>query len=37
MVGDGVTLFTEVGTGTVLQGLIRKIAPEVEVESISTI
>ena len=37
MVGDGVTAFTEIGTGTVLQGLIRKIAPEVEVESISTI
>ena len=37
MVGDGVTLFTEVGTGTVLQGLIRKIAPEVEVTSVSTI
>jgi [acyl-carrier-protein] S-malonyltransferase len=37
MVSDGVTEFTEVGTGTVLQGLIRKIAPEVEVESISTI
>mgnify|MGYP002511792195 FL=1 len=37
MVGDGVTEFTEVGTGTVLQGLIRKICPEVEVESISTI
>lgn len=37
MVSDGVTQFTELGTGTVLQGLIRKIAPEVEVESISTI
>lgn len=37
MVGDGVSIFTEVGTGTVLQGLIRKIAPGVEVESISTI
>lgn len=37
MVSDGYTHFTEVGTGTVLQGLIRKIAPEVEVESISTI
>ncbi|MBR0335297.1 MAG: ACP S-malonyltransferase, partial [Alistipes sp.] len=37
MVNDGVTTFTEIGTGTVLQGLIRKIAPEVEVESISTI
>lgn len=37
MANDGVTTFTEIGTGTVLQGLIRKIAPEVEVESISTI
>jgi [acyl-carrier-protein] S-malonyltransferase len=37
MVSDGVTEFTEVGTGTVLQGLIRKIAPEVEVTSVSTI
>ena len=37
MANDGVTAFTEIGTGTVLQGLIRKIAPEVEVESISTI
>lgn len=37
MVADGVAHFTELGTGTVLQGLIRKIAPEVEVESISTI
>lgn len=37
MANDGVTAFTEIGTGTVLQGLIRKIAPEVAVESISTI
>lgn len=37
MANDGVTAFTEIGTGTVLQGLIRKIAPEVEVTSVSTI
>jgi len=37
MVSDGVTQFTELGTGTVLQGLIRKIAPEVTVTSVSTI
>lgn len=37
MRADGATHFTEIGTGTVLQGLIRKIAPEVEVTSISTI
>lgn len=37
MANDGVTAFTEIGTGTVLQGLIRKIATEVEVTSISTI
>ena len=34
---DGVTQFTELGTGTVLQGLIRKINPEAEVTSIGTI
>jgi hypothetical protein len=29
--------FTEVGTGTVLQGLIRKISAEVDIVSVSTI
>lgn len=37
MTSDGVTEFTELGTGTVLQGLIRKINPEAEVTSIGTI
>lgn len=34
MVADGASHFTEVGPGTVLQGLISKIAKEVEVEGI---
>ena len=34
MVADGATHFTEVGPGTVLQGLVSKIAKEVEVEGI---
>ena len=36
MVADGLTQFEEIGPGTVLQGLIRKISPEAEVESKST-
>ena len=34
MVADGATHFTEIGPGTVLQGLVSKIAKEVEVEGI---
>lgn len=34
MVADGATHFTEIGPGKVLQGLIKKIAPEVEVTGI---
>ena len=37
MAADGVTSFTEMGCGTVLQGLIRKICSDVEAESISTL
>ena len=33
MVADGVTEFTELGPGTVLQGLIKKVSAEVTVES----
>lgn len=33
MVADGAATFVEVGPGTVLQGLVKKIAPEVEVMS----
>ena len=34
MVADGATLFTEVGPGTVLQGLVKKTAPSAEVAGI---
>ena len=37
MVGDGVTEFTEVGPGTVLQGLVTKVSRDVKAESISTL
>jgi [acyl-carrier-protein] S-malonyltransferase len=33
MVEYGATHFTEVGPGTVLQGLVKKIAPQVEAVS----
>ena len=36
MVADGISTFGELGPGTVLQGLIRKISPIAEVESKST-
>lgn len=35
MVADGASSFVEVGPGTVLQGLVRKISPDVEVSGIS--
>lgn len=34
MVGDGAKLFTELGPGTVLQSLVKKIAPGVEIEEV---
>ncbi len=37
MVADGATSFTELGPGTALQGMIKKTAPEVTVESKQTL
>lgn len=37
MVDDGVTEFTEVGPGTVLQGLVTKVSKEVKAESVATL
>ena len=37
MIADGVTEFTEVGPGTVLQGLVSKVSREVSAESKSTL
>ena len=37
MLADGVTEFTELGPGNVLQGLIKKVSTEVAIESKSTL
>ena len=37
MIGDGFSHFTEIGPGTVLQGLIRKVNREIEAESIANL
>jgi [acyl-carrier-protein] S-malonyltransferase len=37
MVADGFTEFTEVGPGTVLQGLVSKVSRDVQTESKSTL
>jgi len=37
MLADGVTEFTEVGPGTVLQGLVTKVSRDVKAESKSTL
>ena len=37
MLADGITEFTELGPGSVLQGLIRKVDPQAVVESKSTL
>jgi [acyl-carrier-protein] S-malonyltransferase len=37
MIADGVTEFTEVGPGNVLQGLVSKVSREVRTESKSTL
>ena len=37
MIADGVTEFTEVGPGNVLQGLVKKVSSDVATESKSTL
>jgi len=37
MVDDGATEFQEVGPGKILQGLVKKIQPDIEVSSISSV
>lgn len=36
MLADGITSFTELGPGNVLQGLIKKVNPDIKCESLST-